>query len=226
MWHTKLAQLIEFSSVLSFEGFCLVSGGCSFYVGIYSSFLVNSNGLLRADEVKGREYPLPAQHSASQWWPLNQIIKITLGPSAWPAPTEKIKEKVKEWEKLKKTLLLNYSPKTPSLSSHGISLEPQTGLCFLCHMLQSSKSGNMHFSQSRKYSGIKKNSWWEVNVEPFDRKEDLPLRAIPEEINIKMNDLQGTVTSFVGKLNALTTHKYSWAEIWSCGLPAIKTAQF
>lgn len=43
-------------------------------------------------------------------------------------------------------------------------------------------------------------------MEPFDRKEDLPLRAIPEEINIKMNDLQGTVTSFVGKLNNLTTH--------------------
>lgn len=33
-----------------------------------------------------------------------------------------------------------------------------------------------------------------------------PLRAIPEEINIKMNDLQGTVTSFVGKLDNLTTH--------------------
>lgn len=43
-------------------------------------------------------------------------------------------------------------------------------------------------------------------MEPFDRKEDLPLRAIPEEINIKMNDLQGTATSFVGKLNTLTTH--------------------
>jgi len=43
-------------------------------------------------------------------------------------------------------------------------------------------------------------------VEPFDRKEDLPLRAIQEEINIKMNDLQGTVTSFVGKLDTLTTH--------------------
>lgn len=45
-----------------------------------------------------------------------------------------------------------------------------------------------------------------MNAEPFDSKEDLPLRAIPEEINIKMNDLQGTVTSFVGKLNTLTTH--------------------
>lgn len=43
-------------------------------------------------------------------------------------------------------------------------------------------------------------------MEPFDGKEDLPLRAIPQEINIKMNDLQGTVTSFVGKLNTLTTH--------------------
>lgn len=41
-----------------------------------------------------------------------------------------------------------------------------------------------------------------------DRKEDLPLRAIPGEIN-KMHDLQGTVTSFVGTLNTLTTHKYS-----------------
>lgn len=45
-----------------------------------------------------------------------------------------------------------------------------------------------------------------MNEEPFDRKEDLPLRPIPEEINIKMNDIQGTVTSFVGKLNTLTTH--------------------
>lgn len=45
-----------------------------------------------------------------------------------------------------------------------------------------------------------------MNAEPFDSKEDLPPRAIPEEINIKMNDLQGTVTSFVGKLNTLTTH--------------------
>lgn len=45
-----------------------------------------------------------------------------------------------------------------------------------------------------------------MNAEPFDSKEDLPLRAILEEINIKMNDLQGTVTSFVGKLNTLTTH--------------------